>query len=210
MYVAGLDERVTEALLWELFLQCGPVSHVYVPKDSVTSVGSGFGFVEFETVRDAQYALKRVMNMIKLFGSTIVVKSAKKGGEDDIDIGANLFIGQLAPEVDEKVLYDTFSAFGTITKTPKIMRDTETDLSRGFAFLSFSSFRASDLAIECLNGQYLCGKQIVVQYAYKKETAGERDMGARLRGFWQQSGKGRLRMRQCRTPCSPGGVRRRI
>ena len=106
VYVGGLDEQVTESLLWELFLQCGPVKYVYMPRDKVTSVASGFGFVGFETVRDAEYALK-IMNMIKLYGSTITVKHSKKEKDKNMDIGANLFVGNLAAEVDEKVLYDT-------------------------------------------------------------------------------------------------------
>ena len=39
-----------------------------------------------------------------------------------LDVGANLFIGGLDLDVDEKMLYDTFSAFGSIIITPKIMR----------------------------------------------------------------------------------------
>jgi RNA recognition motif-containing protein len=30
------------------------------------------------------------------------------------DVGANLFVGNLDPELDEKLLYDTFSAFGVV------------------------------------------------------------------------------------------------
>ena len=89
-------------------------------------------------------------------------------------MGANLFIGNLEPDVDEKLLYDTFSAFGGISQTPKIMRDVETGVSKGYGFVSFDSFEASDLAIDCMNGQYLCNRPIVVQYAFKKETQGER------------------------------------
>jgi len=29
IYVGGLDEKVTEALLWELFLQAGPVGKLH-------------------------------------------------------------------------------------------------------------------------------------------------------------------------------------
>jgi splicing factor 3B subunit 4 len=36
-------------------------------------------------------------------------------------VGANIFIGNLDPEVDEKLLYDTFSAFGVILQTPKVI-----------------------------------------------------------------------------------------
>jgi RNA recognition motif-containing protein len=40
--------------------------------------------------------------------------------QKNLDIGANLFIGNLDPEVDEKLLYDTFSAFGVILQVPKV------------------------------------------------------------------------------------------
>ncbi len=38
----------------------------------------------------------------------------------NLDVGANVFIGNLDPEIDEKLLYDTFSAFGVILQTPKV------------------------------------------------------------------------------------------
>lgn len=72
---------------------------------------------------------------------------------DTIDVGANIFVGNLDPEVDEKLLYDTFSAFGVIVSTPKVMRDPDSGNSRGFGFVSFEAFEASDAAIEAMNGQ---------------------------------------------------------
>ncbi|XP_022858290.1 splicing factor 3B subunit 4-like [Olea europaea var. sylvestris] len=54
------------------------------------------------------------------------------------------------------------------------MRDPETGNSRGFGFISYDSFEASDAAIEAMNDQYLCNRQITVSYAYKKDTKGER------------------------------------
>ena len=52
-------------------------------------------------------------------------------------MGANLFVGQLDPDVDEKMLYDTFSAFGFIIQTPKVMRDPDTGMSKGYGFVSY-------------------------------------------------------------------------
>lgn len=72
-----------------------------------------------------------------------------------------------------QLLYDTFSAFGVIINTPKIMRDPETGNSRGFGFVSYDCFEASDSAIEAMNGQFLCGRQISVGYAFKKDTKGK-------------------------------------
>ncbi|KAL8591686.1 Splicing factor 3B subunit 4 [Nucella lapillus] len=172
VYVGGLDEKVSEAILWELFLQAGPVVNVHMPKDRVTQAHQGYGFVEFMGEEDADYAIK-IMNMIKLYGKPIRVNKAS-AHQKNLDIGANIFIGNLDPEVDEKLLYDTFSAFGVILQTPKIMRDSDTGNSKGYAFISFASFEASDAAIEAMNGQYLCNRPITISYAFKKDSKGER------------------------------------
>lgn len=37
-----------------------------------------------------------------------------------LDVGANLFIGNLDPMVDETMLYNTFSTFGPIASTAKV------------------------------------------------------------------------------------------
>jgi RNA recognition motif-containing protein len=37
-----------------------------------------------------------------------------------LDVGANLFIGNLDENVDERLLYDTFSAFGMMATTAKV------------------------------------------------------------------------------------------
>jgi splicing factor 3B subunit 4 len=176
VYVGNLDQSCDDALLLELFTQVGRVSSVHMPKDKLTSTHNGYGFVEFVDVADAEYAMQ-IMNMVKLYGKPLRVSKSsldKKAGQNSLDVGANLFIGNLDPDnVDEKVLYDTFSTFGTIIKPPKIMRDDLTNQSKGFGFLSFDSFEASDMAIECMHNQYLCNRQIIVQYAFKNINSTE-------------------------------------
>lgn len=172
IYVGGLDDKVSESLMWELFVQAGPLVNVHMPKDRVTMMHQGYGFVEFMGEEDADYAIK-IMNMIKLYGKPIRVNKAS-AHQKNLDVGANIFIGNLDPEVDEKLLYDTFSAFGVILQTPKIMRDPDTGNSKGFAFINFASFEASDASIEAMNGQYLCNRPISVSYAFKKDAKGER------------------------------------
>merc|ERR1712076_191736 len=172
IYVGGLDEKVNESLLWELFVQAGPVVNVHMPKDRVTMMHQGYGFVEFLTEEDADYSIK-IMNMIKLYGKPIRVNKAS-AHQKNLDVGAKLFIGNLDPEVDEKLLYDTFSAFGVIMKTPKIMRDVESGTSKGFAFVNFATFEAADTAMEAMNGQFLCNRAITISFAFKKDGKGER------------------------------------
>jgi hypothetical protein len=53
------------------------------------------------------------------------------------------------------------------------MRD-ETGTSKGYGFVQYDNFESSDTAIECMSGQFLCNQPIVVQYAFKKDSKGER------------------------------------
>eukprot|EP01100_Stratorugosa_tubuloviscum_P004063 TRINITY_DN1_c1_g2_i1.p1 TRINITY_DN1_c1_g2~~TRINITY_DN1_c1_g2_i1.p1 ORF type:complete len:288 (+),score=163.29 TRINITY_DN1_c1_g2_i1:100-963(+) len=171
IYISNLDTKVDEALLWELMLQAGPVVNVHIPRDKLNQEHSGYGFVEFHSEEDAEYAMK-IMNMIMLFGKPIRINKASR--ERTFDIGANIFVGNLDPDVDEKLLHDTFGAFGVIFSTPKIMRDPGTGVSKGYAFISYASFEAADAAIENMNGQYLCNRPLRVSYALKKDGKGER------------------------------------
>ncbi|KAI1099883.1 RNA-binding domain-containing protein [Jackrogersella minutella] len=172
VYVGNIDERATDALIWELMVQAGPVVNVHLPKDRVTQSHQGFGFVEFNGEVDADYAAK-IMNGIRLYGKALRVNKASADKQKPLEIGAELFIGNLDPMVDEKVLYDTFGRFGTLIAPPKVARD-DNGLSKGYGFVSYSSFEASDDAINNMNGQFLMNKDISVQYAYKKDGKGER------------------------------------
>ena len=212
-----MKERGRESWSFADRFLCVAVS-VHMPKDRITGLHQGYGFVEFLGEEDADYAIK-VMNMIKLYGKPVRVNKAS-AHQKNLDVGANIFIGNLDPEVDEKLLYDTFSAFGVILQTPKvttsyprshrshvcpgiesfllhhpphprfcelvldllslfqIMRDPETGNSKGFAFVNFASFEASDAAIDAMNGQYLCNRAISISYASKKDSKGERHKSA--------------------------------
>jgi splicing factor 3B subunit 4 len=110
--------------------------------------------------------------MIKLYGKPIKVNKASQDKRTQ-EVGANIFVGNLSEEVDEKGLKDIFSAFGVVLST-KIMRDPETGNSKRYGFVSYDNFDSSDESIKKLNGQYISGKPIEVSYAYKKDTKGER------------------------------------
>ena len=143
-----------------------------MPQDRVSQTHQGYGFVEFDTPGSAEYAAK-VLNGIRVWGKPIRVNKASADKQKSVDIGAELFINNLDPQVDEKILYDTFSQFGGILRQPSIIRD-DNNISKGYGFVSFDSFEASDAARTTMNGQYLLSKAITVEYAYKKDGKGER------------------------------------
>ncbi|KAG2373540.1 hypothetical protein C9374_012003 [Naegleria lovaniensis] len=172
IFVGNLDQQADEELLWELFMQVGPVVDVKIPRDRITNTHSGYAFVEFKHEHDANYAIQ-VMNQIKLFGRPMKLnrydqdKSAK-----NLDVGANLWIGNLDPSIgDETILRELFGRFGVmIQNTPRIQRDPETNESKGFAFVSYDNFESSDAAKMYMNGQYIGGRPIIVEYAFKPNS----------------------------------------
>jgi RNA recognition motif-containing protein len=53
-------------------LQAGRIVNVHLPKDRVTQSHQGYGFVEFISEEDAEYAA-RIMNQVRLYGKPIRV-----------------------------------------------------------------------------------------------------------------------------------------
>ncbi|ETO30769.1 spliceosome-associated protein 49 [Reticulomyxa filosa] len=191
VWIGGLDERVDEELLWELMIQAGPVVSVNIPRDKISREHSGYAFCEFSSEDDADYAMK-IMNMVRLYGKAIKINKATHD-KDDSGVGANIFVGNLDPEVDDQVqfFFVPFFFFFCLKKKKKkiskkfrdkkkivqiaivqyVMYEEDGVTSRGFGFVNFADFDSSDQSILHMNGQFLCNRPVHVGYAYKKEGA---------------------------------------
>ncbi len=147
----------------------------------------GYGFTEFLTEEDAEYACK-IMNQVKLFGKPIRVNKASSDKKQTPDIGAEIFVGNLDPTVDEKMLYDTFSSFGILVKPPVIQRGADGQ-SKGFGFVNYDNFDSADAAVGAMNNQFLMNKSVSVGFAYKQSGKGERHGDAAERLLASQAKK---------------------
>ncbi|XP_026198022.1 RNA-binding protein 7 [Anabas testudineus] len=72
LFIRNLDSRVTEELLFELFLQAGPLIKTKIPKDS-DGKQKTFGFAVYKHEVSVPYAMQ-LLNGISLFGRTIHVQ----------------------------------------------------------------------------------------------------------------------------------------
>ncbi|XP_038634768.1 RNA-binding protein 7 [Scyliorhinus canicula] len=72
LFVGNLDQRVTEELLFELFLQAGPLLAVKIPKDK-DGKSKQFAFVHFKHVESVHYG-KDLLNGIQLHGKAIKIQ----------------------------------------------------------------------------------------------------------------------------------------
>ncbi|XP_067910012.1 RNA-binding protein 7-like [Heterodontus francisci] len=72
LFIGNLDLRVTEELLFELFLQAGPLLAVKVPKDK-DGKSKQFAFVHFKHIESVHYG-KDLLNGIQLYGRAIKIQ----------------------------------------------------------------------------------------------------------------------------------------
>lgn len=76
----------------------------------------------------------------------------------------NIYVGNLNDRTSETQLRDLFSPFGEI-KSLKIIMDTYTHQSRGFAFVEMAEKSAGEAAVEKLNNTSLDQQFITVNEA---------------------------------------------
>jgi RNA recognition motif-containing protein len=79
-------------------------------------------------------------------------------------IKMKLFIGSLSYNVTEGDLSNTFEAFGRVTST-SVVKDQESDSSKGFGFVEMPDPAEAQSAIAALNGQAFKGRTITVNEA---------------------------------------------
>lgn len=86
----------------------------------------------------------------------------------------NVFVRNLAPSVDNKGLYDTFSVFGNILSC-KVATD-ETGASKGYGYVHFETAEAATESIQKFNGALIDDVEVSVNiFVRRQERAGQAD-----------------------------------
>ena len=80
----------------------------------------------------------------------------------------SIYVGNLAYEVSQDDLTNTFSDYGTV-KRVQLPSDRETGRPRGFAFVEMATDAEEDAAIEALDGAEWMGRDLKVNKARPRE-----------------------------------------
>ncbi|XP_060227087.1 cold-inducible RNA-binding protein isoform X1 [Meriones unguiculatus] len=98
-----------------------------------------------------------------------------------------LFVGGLSFDTNEQALEQVFSKYGQISEVV-VVKDRETQRSRGFGFVTFENIDDAKDAMMAMNGKSVDGRQIRVDQAGKSSdnrSRGYRGGSAGGRGFFR-------------------------
>ncbi|KAJ4866161.1 Polyadenylate-binding protein RBP47A [Raphanus sativus] len=154
----------------------GQVSSVKVIRNKQTNQSEGYGFVEFLSRSAAEEVLQSysgvtMPNADQPFRlnwasfSTGEKRASENGGPD-----LSVFVGDLAPDVTDAVLLETFAGYQSV-KGAKVVIDSNTGRSKGYGFVRFGDESERSRALTEMNGAFCLSRQMRVGIATPKRAA---------------------------------------
>ncbi|KAK8181032.1 hypothetical protein BC567DRAFT_70895 [Phyllosticta citribraziliensis] len=186
LYVGGLDPRLTEDVLRQIFETAGHVVSVKIIPDKnfadaapnetdffsqqrFHSKGLNYGFVEYDDPGTAERAMQ-TLNGRRVHQSEIRVNWAYQSNtqpKEDTSNHFHIFVGDLSNEVNDEVLLQAFSAFGPVSEA-RVMWDMKTGRSRGYGFVAFRDRSDAEKALSSMDGEWLGSRAIRCNWANQK------------------------------------------
>ncbi|KAF1815119.1 hypothetical protein P152DRAFT_246360 [Eremomyces bilateralis CBS 781.70] len=170
LYVGGLDPRVTEEVLRQIFETAGHVQSVkIIPDKNYQSKGFNYGFIEFDDPGAAERSMQ-TLNGRRIHQSEIRVNWAyqsNSSNKEDTSSHFHIFVGDLSNEVNDEILTQAFSAFGNVSEA-RVMWDMKTGRSRGYGFVAFRDRSDADKALNSMDGEWLGSRAIRCNWANQK------------------------------------------
>ncbi|KAI5070097.1 hypothetical protein GOP47_0014440 [Adiantum capillus-veneris] len=173
LYVGDLDPSINETQLYDIFNRIGVVLSIRVCRDLISKRSLGYAYVNYSSAQDASRALE-LLNFTPIHGKPVRIMFSHRDPSIRKSGTGNIFIKNLDKSIDNKALFDTFSAFGAILSC-KVATDSNGQ-SKGHGFVQFDQESSAQDAIEKVNGMLLNDKQVYVGPFIRRQER-ERDTG---------------------------------
>ncbi|KAF5938320.1 hypothetical protein HYC85_022579 [Camellia sinensis] len=165
---------------------------IKVIRNKITSQPKGYGFVEFNSHAAAERVLQ-TYNGTQMPGTeqTLRLNWASFGiGERRPDARPehSIFVGDLAPDVTDYLLQETFRTQYPSVRGAKVVTDPNTGRSKGYGFVKFADEMERNRAMSEMNGVYCSTRQMRISAATPKKTTGFQQQYAAARGFYWKPG----------------------
>jgi len=194
LFVAGLPDSISEAVLRQLFEATGgTVVEVSVPRDRATGRPRGFGFITLSTEDEARSA-REVLDGSMQSGRSISVRPFQAGpprrpegggsaprGEAPADRGSaedrTLYLGNLPYETSVQEVEQMLSRAGVESVVRVNLPLDPQGRPRGFGFVILGSTDAAQAAVEALRDAELKGRRVSASIAHARGARPPRPPG---------------------------------
>ncbi|KAM7497186.1 hypothetical protein LguiA_021600 [Lonicera macranthoides] len=176
LWIGDLPYWADESYLHTWFSHTGEVLSIKVIRNKITGQPEGYGFVELGSHATAERVLQSY-NGTQIPGTELTFRLnwASFGiGERRPDAGPehSIFVGDLAPDVTDYLLQETFRAQFPSVRGAKVVTDPNTGRSKGYGFVKFADEMERDRAMSEMNGVYCSTRPMRISAATPKKTTG--------------------------------------
>uniref|UniRef100_A0A7S0RI27 RRM domain-containing protein n=1 Tax=Chlamydomonas leiostraca TaxID=1034604 RepID=A0A7S0RI27_9CHLO len=190
VFCGGLSWETSSERLRAYFENFGVVREAFVSYNRNNGRPRGFGFVVFESpeVADKVVATKHTIDRREVECKKAVPKeegsssSPPSSNEGSSVRTKKIFVGGLAPSVDDKMLRQHFEQFGTV-EDAVVMYDHDNKRPRGFGFVTFASEESVDKVFGRGAMQMILDKQIEIKPAVPRDQMPAAAAGGRMPYF---------------------------
>lgn len=148
LFIGGLTPNTTEDHLKDYYSAWGEIVDVVVMKDSQSGRSRGFGFVTYkepEMVDSAQANRPHEIDGKIVEAKRAMPREDSSSAESHMTV-KKLYVGGLKKDITTDDLREYFSKFGKIVEC-EVVKSRETNVSRGFGFVTFDDYDPVDKAI---------------------------------------------------------------
>ncbi|KAJ9153970.1 hypothetical protein P3X46_027352 [Hevea brasiliensis] len=169
IFIGGLAKDTTYATFNKHFGKYGEITDSVIMKDRYTGQPRGFGFI---TYADPSVVDKVIEDTHIINGKQVEIKrTIPKGSGQSKDFKTKkIFVGGIPSSVTEDELKNFFSKYGKVVEH-QIIRDHETNRSRGFGFIIFDSEEIVDEMLSEGNMIDVAGTQVEIKKAEPKKAS---------------------------------------
>ncbi|GMH05737.1 hypothetical protein Nepgr_007577 [Nepenthes gracilis] len=175
LWIGDLQYWMDENYLWGCFAQTGEVVLVKVIRNRQTGQPEGYGFIEFVSHVAAERVLSTyngamMPNSEQTFRLNWATLGAGQKKQDDAS-DYTVFVGDLAADVTDYTLQETFRAHYPSVKGAKVITDHATGRSKGYGFVKFGDEGEQLRAMTEMNGMFCSSRPMRIGPAANKKTA---------------------------------------
>ncbi|XP_059662369.1 heterogeneous nuclear ribonucleoprotein 1-like [Cornus florida] len=169
IFIGGLAKDTTYATFSKHFGKYGEITDSVIMKDRYTGQPRGFGFI---TYAEPSVVDKVIEDTHVINGKQVEIKrTIPKGSGQSKDFKTKkIFVGGVPSSVTEDEFENFFSKHGRVVEH-QIIRDHETNRSRGFGFIVYDSEEAVDEILANGNMIDMAGTQVEIKKAEPKKSS---------------------------------------